>query len=354
MTTKAVLINVKETSLPKWKDFDFSKAKFGYTPTDHMFICEYSEGKWNNPRIQPFNNLNISPFFAAFHYGQSVFEGMKAFKMKDGKVAIFRLYDHAARFNKSLTRLCMPNIPESLFVESVSTLVDIDRNWVPGLLDSSLYIRPIMISSDERLGVRPSDNYIFMVVCSPSLAYYSAPLKVKLETSFSRAFPGGTGFTKCGGNYGASFYPYKLAQSEGFDQIIWTDAQNHENIEESGTMNLGFISENNLITPPTGETILSGITRDSVLKIAPLLGLKVIEQQLKVNQLEKMLVSSGKLEAFGIGTAATIAPISEISLHGKIYSAYIEEDAKMYALKKLITEMRLGIREEKFGWNTIL
>jgi branched-chain amino acid aminotransferase len=354
METKLVEIKVKETTFPKWKEFDFSKAEFGYSPTDHMFIAEYSDSKWRNSRIEPFKELNISPFSSAFHYGQTVFEGMKAFRMLNGQVAVFRPYDHAERFNKSLSRMSMPDVPVNLFVEAVSTLVDIDRNWVSGIPESSLYIRPFMFANDARLGVRVSDNYLFMVVCSPALSYYSSPLKVKVETTFSRACNGGTGYTKCGGNYGGSFYPYQLAKKEGYDQVIWTDAKTHEFVEESGTMNLGFIYNKTFFTPPLGETILRGITRDSILKIAPSVGLKVIEKPISLTQLEEMFASKNRTEAFGIGTAATIAPINEITMKGKIYKTFIGSDAYMNSIKKRLEDIRYGLQPDEFGWNKII
>jgi branched-chain amino acid aminotransferase len=354
MTSKLKKIEVVESTFPRWKDFDFTKAEFGLLPTDHMFKAEFSEGKWNKPRVVPLKDLNISPLCAVFHYGQTVFEGMKAFRMIDNKVAIFRPSDHAKRFNKSLSRMCMPNVPLELFVDALTTLVDIDKNWVPRLPDSSLYIRPFMFASDERLGVRTSDNYTFIVVCSPSLAYYSKPLKVKVETTFSRAFNGGTGFTKCGGNYGGSFYAYKLALEQGFDQVIWTDAFQHEFIEESGTMNLGFIYNKTLYTPPTSETILEGITRDSILKIAPSLGLNAEVKEISVIQLENVLKSGKQIEAFGIGTAATIAPICQITIGSANYDAYTGSDAYMYLLKKRLEEIRIGTYKDEFGWNMLV
>ncbi|MBW7912508.1 MAG: aminotransferase class IV, partial [Taibaiella sp.] len=217
---------------------DTKSKPFGITPTDHMFIAEYKNGEWSNSRIVPFEDLSISPIAQCLHYGQTVFEGMKAFRTQDGNINIFRTDKHYERFCLSLDRMCMPRVPETLFQEALKQLVQLEGDWIPGDEDGSLYVRPFMFASEERLGVKISDEYIFMIVCTPAYQYYAKPLKVKVEEHYSRAAFGGTGSTKCGGNYGGAYYPTRLAQQQGYDQVIWTDSRSHEFIEESGTMNL--------------------------------------------------------------------------------------------------------------------
>ncbi|MGN6477219.1 MAG: branched-chain amino acid aminotransferase, partial [Flavipsychrobacter sp.] len=247
---------------------DTKSIPFGMQPTEHMFIAAYRDGQWQDSRIMPFTNLSMSPVALCLHYGQTVFEGMKAFMMEDGSVNIFRPDKHYDRFTKSLDRMCMPQVPKDLFMEALHQLVQLDARWVPAESDGSLYIRPFMIATEDRIGVKISDEYLFMIVCTPAYQYYSKPLKVKVEDKYVRAAEGGTGFAKCGGNYGASFYPTKLAKEQGYDQVLWTDSKNHEFIEESGTMNVMFVIDGTLLTPPLSGTILDGITRDSLLAIA--------------------------------------------------------------------------------------
>jgi branched-chain amino acid aminotransferase len=327
---------------------------FGVQPTEHMFITEYKEGEWQNSRIVPFTNLVLSPLTLALHYGQTVFEGMKAFLMEDGKVNIFRMAKHFERFTKSLTRMCMPPVPQNLFVEAIHQLVQLDSNWIPEEEDGSLYIRPFMIASEERIGVKVSDEYIFMVVCTPAFQYYSKPLKVKVETDFIRAGEGGTGAAKCSGNYGGAFYPTELAKKAGYDQVIWTDAKMHEFIEESGTMNLMFYMDDVLITPPLSGTILDGITRDSLLVIAKAKNIQIAERPISYMEVKEALNAGKRVEAFGAGTAAVIAPIETICIDGKDYNCYTGPDALMYYLKNELYNIRKGNAADEHNWNYII
>lgn len=327
---------------------------FGKVPTEHMFIAEYADGSWHSPRIVPFDDLTLSPLALCLHYGQTVFEGMKAFRMDDGRINIFRADKHYDRFVKSLERMCMPAVPYEMFMEALDNLVGLDRDWVPTDADGSLYLRPFMIATEPRIGVKVSDEYLFMVVATPAFAYYTEPLTVKLETDFARAAEGGTGAAKCGGNYGGAFYPAQLARAEGFDQVIWTDARTHSFIEESGTMNLMFYWNGRLLTPPLSGTILDGVTRDSLLSLALELGIKVETQQVAWRDLEDALASGQKVEAFGAGTAAVIAPIRSITIGGKAYACYTGEDAIMYRLRDALDEVRKGKRADSHNWNHIL
>jgi branched-chain amino acid aminotransferase len=333
---------------------DTKSIPFGKIPTEHMFIAEYKDGKWQQPRIVPFQDLTLSPLALCLHYGQTVFEGMKAFAMEDGTINIFRMQKHYERFCKSLDRMCMPQVSQTLFNEAMHQLLQLDSSWVPTEPDGSLYIRPFMIASEGRIGVKVADEYLFMIVCSPAYQYYANPLKVKVETQFVRAADGGTGGAKCGGNYGGAFYPTEMAKKEGFDQVLWTDAKNHEFIEESGTMNAMFYINNTLITPALSGTILDGVTRDSLLALAREEGIKVEERQIGITELVAAFEAGTRVEAFGAGTAAVIAPIEFITINGKTYNAYVGADAMMYHLKTALFNIRRGLVPDTHNWNYIV
>jgi branched-chain amino acid aminotransferase len=338
-------------ALPGRQVRDTASLPFGMQPTEHMFIAEYRGGSWQQPRIIPFGKLSLSPFALCLHYGQTVFEGMKAFRAKDGSINIFRPDKHYDRFCKSLNRMCMPPVPESLFMEALRKLVALDGAWTPGSADGALYIRPFMIASEERLGVKVADEYLFMIVCTPAHQYYSKPLRVKVETEYVRAAEGGTGATKCGGNYGGAFYPTTLAREAGFDQVLWTDSRHHEFIEESGTMNVMFYFDNTLITPPLSGTILDGVTRDSLLTLAREMGIAVAERPVSCRELQRRLEAGERIEAFGAGTAAVVAPIATIAVDEKQYACYIEPDALMYQLADRLLQIRQGLTADRHGWN---
>ncbi len=333
---------------------DTKSIPFGQQPTEHMFIAEYKNGQWNDTRIVPFADLTMSPFALCLHYGQTVFEGMKAFRMDDGRINIFRPDKHYERFSKSLDRMCMPQVPKGLFMEALHQLVQLDGAWIPQEQDGSLYIRPFMIASEEKLGVKIAEEYIFMIVCTPAFQYYANPLKVRVEDKYVRAADGGTGFAKCGGNYGAAYYPTKLAREAGYDQVIWTDSKTHQYIEESGTMNLVFYIDGTLLTPPLSGTILDGITRDSLLALAKDMNIKTDVRPIKHEEIRQALEAGKRVEAFGAGTAAVIAPIEVLSIGDKQYQCYTGEDAVMYKLKNALYDIRKGKAEDKYHWNYII
>lgn len=333
---------------------DTSSIPFGQQPTEHMFISEYKDGQWQNSRIVPFANLTISPFALGLHYGQTVFEGMKAFLMNDGKVNIFRPAKHYERFALSLERMCMPVVPKALFNEALHQLIQLDAAWVPDHPDGSLYIRPFVFASENKLGVKAADEYLFMIVCTPAYQYYAKPLKVKVEDTYVRAADGGTGATKCGGNYGGALYPTMLAREAGYDQVIWTDSKTHELIEESGTMNIMFVINGTLITPPLSGTILDGITRDSMLAIAKDMGIATEVRPVRYKEIIEALETGKRVEAFGAGTAAVIAPIEKIGVNGKDYNCYLGDDALMYTLKKALLDIRKGTTSDTHNWNYII
>ncbi len=345
---------ISVTSQAERKVTDTKSLPFGKIPTEHMFIAEYKNGEWQNAQVVPFHDLTLSPLALCLHYGQTVFEGMKAFMMEDGHINIFRADKHYDRFTKSLHRMCMPQVPEKLFIDAIKQLVLLDADWVPKEADGSLYIRPFMIATEDRIGVKVSDEYLFMVVCSPAFQYYAKPLKVKVETNFVRAAEGGTGSAKCGGNYGGAFYPTQLAREAGYDQVLWTDSVHNEFIEESGTMNAMFFIDNVLVTPQLSGTILDGVTRDSLLAIAEAKGMTIEVRQISYAELITAFEAGKRVEAFGAGTAAVVAPIEIIAIGHKEYKCYIEPDAMMYQLQKELFNIRRGLTADTFKWNYVI
>lgn len=348
-------IRIEKIKNSKLKEKGKAPTEFGNTVSDHMFICKYVDGNWQQPKIEPFRDLSISPLTLALHYGQSLFEGMKAFRMKDGRINIFRVKKHHERLNRSLFRMCMPDIPFELFESALRELVQLDRDWVPNADDSALYIRPLVFASEARFGVKVSDEYHFLVMTGPVPTLYKKPIKVKVEKKFIRAAKGGTGYAKCAGNYGAAFYPTSLAKKEGFDQVIWTDAFEHEYFEESGTMNLMFLIDGTLITPPVSDSILDGITRDSLLQIAIDLNIPVEERAIGSREIIKAFEEKRITEAFGAGTAAVVAPISGIGIDQEFYALPpYNENSIMFRLKKELDGIRTGLKEDRHQWNTIV
>ncbi len=344
---KATHSNIGEVN---WKHLEFGKYE-----SDHMFICTYKNGEWGQAQIKPFQNISLSPTALVLHYGQSIFEGMKAFRMRDGGINIFRIDKHHERLNASLDRMCMPPVPFDLFEAALHSLVKTDEAWVPGGEDVALYIRPLVFASEAKFGVKVSDEYTFIIITGPVSTLYQKPIKVKVERRYIRAAKGGTGYAKCSGNYGGAFYPTQKARKEGFDQVLWMDALEHEYIEESGTMNLMFVIDGKLITPPLSDTILDGITRDSLLTIAKDLSIETEERPVSIKEIIKALDDKKTVEVFGAGTAAVIAPINVIGIDGELYQlpAY-DDNSVMFRLKKELEMIRSGRSEDVYGWNNIV
>lgn len=346
---KTIAINpVTESRLHQ---VDFDNLAFGREFSDHMFVMDYKDGAWHSPTIMPYGPIQMSPATSAIHYGQSIFEGLKAYRLANGEVALFRPEENIKRMNLSADRMCMPNVPEQLFLEALKELVKIDKSWIPTSKDSSLYIRPYMFATDEFIGVKPSESYRFIIFTCPVSGYYSNPVKVKIELEFSRACPGGTGAAKAAGNYASSLYPAKLGREQGYDQLIWTDAITHEYFEESGTMNLMFVADNIVYTPKTSGTILSGITRVSVIQVMREWGIEVIEGPIKVADIiEKM--QQGKLqEAFGVGTAATIAHIKTIGHLGVDFELPpVAERTISNKIATYMNDLRTGLIADDRSW----
>jgi branched-chain amino acid aminotransferase len=353
-TSMDIVSNIKivKAQESKLSELDFNNVEFGKQFSDHMFVADYKDGEWKNLEILPYAPLSLSPACAAIHYGQSVFEGMKAYKNEDGEVFLFRPEQNARRINKSAARLCMPEIPEELFMDAIKELIRIDSDWVPSIEGCSLYIRPCLFASEELLGVRPADEYKFIIFTSPVGAYYQDAVHVKVETEYTRAAEGGVGFAKAAGNYAAALYPAKLGQEQGYNQLIWTDAKEHKYIEESGTMNVMFHIGDKLITPSIDlNTTLPGITRDSVLTLARELGVTVEERQVSVAEVIEAIEKGTLKDAFGTGTAATLAPISSITFNGEtMLLPSLETRTLSIKIGKIIQDLKRGKISDTRGW----
>lgn len=348
------MIPVTHTNSSRLATYDFSQITFGPNPTDHLFSADYKNGQWQNAEVKPFSEFLISPLALCLHYGQTVFEGMKAFRLANGSVSIFRRDKHLLRLNRSLERMCMPAIPETLFYEALDALVGTDQDWVSGLPGNSLYLRPMVIATEARLGVMEAQQYKFMIVALPMANYYNGTVKVKVETEYTRAAKGGAGFAKCGGNYGGAFLPTRLARAAGFDQVLWTDGETHSYIEESGTMNVMFAINGTLITPPLNGTILDGVNRDSILTLAKDQGIKTEERPISYQELETAFKNGDKIEAFGVGTAAVLTQIREIDVLGQSYCPATPDDGIAATLRDELNAIRTGRQPDRHGWNHLV
>lgn len=352
ITTHTTAIDITKIEKSNIDFIDWDNLPFGRVFSDHILEMDYEDGHWNKPKIKPFKNLELSPATSALHYGQTIFEGMKSYRNDKDEVFLFRAEQNAKRFNESAKRMCMPTIPEQQFVEFVKTLVDLDRKWVPTKQGYSMYIRPFMIATDPYVGIRPSSSYKFMIFTCPVGAYYTEPVNVKIETEYTRAANGGTGAAKAGGNYAASLYPAKLAQEKGYQQLIWTDSKEHKYIEEAGTMNIVFQIGDTIVTPKPSDTILDGITRRSVVEIADDWGYKTETRKVKVEEIIEAAKTNTLKDAFGAGTAATIAPIKTINFKGTDYNLP-DVSSRNFSNKilKYLNDYKQGKVEDKFNWN---
>ena len=350
--TDTLDIRITKANSSRLEATDFDNLVFGKTFADHMFVADYADGEWKNFEIVPYGEIGLSPAISALHYGQAFFEGLKAYKHADGRVSIFRPDKNAIRFNKSAERLCMPGLPEDIFIQSMAALVDLDRKWVPNREKSALYIRPFMFATDPYLGVTPSLTYKYMVLTGPVGAYFSKPLRVKIETYYTRAAAGGMGYAKAAGNYGGGMLPARKAAEEGFDQLIWTDAKDHQYIEEMGAANAMFMLDGKLITASTRDTILDGVTRDTVLSLAREWGIPVEERRVSVTEVIEGAKTGKLTDAFGAGTAATIAPVGSISYNGEEY--FLSDPKTRQFSHKVLKELdaiKYGVAEDTHGWN---
>ena len=343
-------INIQKTDKTRINEVDFDNLVFGNVFSDHMFECDYKNGSWQNPTIRPYGPLLLSPAAKVFHYGQAVFEGMKAFKDVNGKIWLFRPDQNAARINKSAARLAIPEFPEDTFFEALTTLVRMDKEWVKSGQGNSLYIRPFVIATQAGVGASPSTEYKFMILMSPAQAYYTGDIKVEIADHYSRSANGGVGAAKAAGNYAAQFFPTNLAREKGFQQVIWTDASHHEYLEEAGTMNVFFRVNDTLLTAPISDRILDGVTRKSVIALAKRDGIEVQERRVLVSEIVEAAKNGTLKEIFGAGTAAVISPINAFSFQNQTYDVQKQEDSYATKFKKELTDIQHNRSEDPFGW----
>lgn len=333
-------------------EVDFDHLTFGQNFTDHMILCEYEDGKWGDLKLVPFGPLSFSPAMMAINYGQACFEGMKAYKDKDGEVFLFRPDKNFERFNQSAKRLCIPEVTEEMFIGGMKALVDVDRNWIPHGEGMSLYIRPILFATEEALLARISNKYIFAIVATPVKSYYTEPVSVKISDYYSRAANGGVGFAKVAGNYGASFYPTALVKEEGYQQVIWTDDATHEYFEESGTMNIFLRINDTIYTPPTSERILNGVTRDSFLQLAKHNGIEAKVEPIKVKDVISAYHDGSLKEVWGVGTAVVTSVFKALGYQNEKLELQPLDESKSVALKlrKQLIEIQNNLSEDPFNW----
>ncbi|RMG82061.1 MAG: branched-chain amino acid aminotransferase [Bacteroidetes bacterium] len=344
-------ISVTRTTRSRLADVDFKNLPFGRTFSDHMFVADYYNGQWQDFRIVPFGHFPIHPAAMALHYGQAIFEGMKATKAVDGTPLFFRPEQHALRLNRSAYRMCMPDFPPEVFEEALHQLVALDADWIPTDPSGALYIRPYMFANDEFIGVKPSQTYKFIIFTGPVGPYYPKPVRLLAETKYIRAAQGGTGFAKAAGNYGGALLPAKLAQEKGFDQVMWLDAKEFKYVQEAGTMNLFFVIDGTVVTPDLSGTILPGITRDSFLKILRAKGIPAEERPITIDEILEAYKNGTLEEAFGAGTAAVVAHVQDIQIKDTLVSLPPVEDRKIGPmLKSTIEGLRAGTIKDEFGW----
>lgn len=346
-------MNIQEVPDSKIHSVDFENLSFGKTFTDHMFVCDFKNGRWETPQIIPYQPLTLDPSASVLHYGQAVFEGMKAFKDEEGNAWLFRPEENFKRINISAKRLQIPEFPESYFFEGLKSLLMLDKNWIQPGLGNSLYVRPFVFASQATVQASAASAYKFMIICAPVKSYYGGEINVLIAEKYSRAANGGVGFAKAAGNYAAQFYPTKLAQDEGFQQIIWTDASNHEYLEEAGTMNIFFRINDTLITSPINDRILDGITRKSIIDIAKRNNIKVEERPIKVEEIVTAWEENKLKEIFGSGTAVVVAPINSFSSKGKHYPLGKEHEMADF-LKNKLTDIQYNKSEDPFGWRYLV
>ncbi len=329
---------------------DVNNIPFGKYFTDHMLEANYENGEWGAVEIKPYQPITIDPSCAAIHYGQSIFEGIKAYKNPEGESFIFRPEDNFKRFNISAERMEMPQVPEEIFMEGLKQLVKLDQDWIPSQPNHSLYIRPFMFSTDEAIGVKPGQKYKFMIILSPTGPYYSAPMRIYVEEKYVRAVHGGVGYTKNAGNYGSSMYATAEAKRKGYDQVLWTDAYEHKYVQECGTMNVFFIIGDKAITPPLEDTILAGVTRASVIQLIKDMGMEVEERALSIDEIIEAYKRKELKELFGTGTAATISMIKELRYQDFVMTFETEKWEIAPEVGRTMNAIKEGRTEDKYGW----
>ena len=343
-------LSITRVNKSKIDQVDFDNLDFGTVFTDHMLVCDYKDGNWQTPEIKPYGPMSFEPSTKVFHYGQAVFEGMKAYKDENGKIWMFRPDENFKRINRSAERLAIPTFPEEYFFDGLTELLKLDSAWIKPGIENSLYIRPFVIATENGVSASPSSEYRFIIICAPAQKYYAGKVRVVFAEKYSRSADGGVGFAKAAGNYAAQFYPTELAKEQGYQQVIWTDANTHEYLEEAGTMNIFFRVNDTLITAPISDRILDGITRKSIIELAEHKGIKVDIRPVKVSEILAAAKSGELKEIFGAGTAATINPIVGFGYQGEDFDLPELEDSYASKLKKQLKEIQANHAEDPFGW----
>jgi branched-chain amino acid aminotransferase len=349
-TTHTNKIDIIKAPTSKINEVDFENLNFGAVFTDHLFECDFTNGEWQQPVIKPYAPFLLDPSARVFHYGQAIFEGMKAYKDDEDSVWLFRPDENYKRFNSSAVRMAMPEVPEAVFMDGLNQLLKLDEAWIKKGKGNTLYIRPFMIATGKGVIANPSDDYKFMIILSPAKAYYSGEVKVLIAEHFSRAANGGIGAAKAAGNYAAQFYPTSLANKEGFQQVIWTDDATHTKLEEAGTMNVFFRINDTLLTAPVSERILDGITRKSLIDMAKKEGIAVDVRPVLVSELVEASKNGTLKEIFGAGTAAVVNPIIGFSYQDVYYELPKVENSFASQLKDKLTNIQYKLAEDTFGW----
>tara|TARA_Y100001954_G_scaffold133960_1_gene143100 strand:+ start:776 stop:1825 length:1050 start_codon:yes stop_codon:yes gene_type:complete len=335
----------------KIKNVDFENLEFGKIFTDHLFVCKYSNNNWGTGKIMPYDNFLISPSARVFHYGQAIFEGMKCYRSDNDSLILFRPDENFKRFNKSSTRMAIPEIPKNIFFDGLTELLKIDKDWVKKGDGNALYLRPFVFASEPSINASEAIEYTFMIICCPAKSYYgNQKIKVKIEEKYSRAAKGGVGYAKAAGNYAAQFYPTSIAKEEGYQQIIWTDSNNHKSIEEAGTMNLFFRIGDKLITSPTSDSILDGITRKSIIKLAKDSKIDIEERIITVDELMNAQNKGELMEIFGTGTAVVILPIKTFGYQKNDFNLPDLKNPWSLMLKKKLNDIQYDRSAEYENW----
>ena len=344
-------IQLNKTTNSRLSQVDFDNIPFGKVFSDHMFVAEYKDGAWSDMRIEPFGYFEVHPACLALHYGQAIFEGMKASADEDGNAYFLRPEKHVERLNRSAERLCMPAFPKEAFLQAIHTLVDLDKEWIPKAKGSALYIRPFMFADGEFLGVRASDTYKFIIFTGPVGPYYPKPVSLYAETDYIRAAEGGIGEAKAAGNYSASLLPARKANEKGYDQILWLDAKEFKYIQEVGTMNIFFVIDGKVITPHAGGTILRGITRETILMLLEKHGYDIEVRPISIDEVVEAHKNGTLEECFGTGTAAVVAHVHLISYKGEDMELPAMETRKIGTfIKDTIDGLRNRTIEDTEGW----
>ena len=345
-------MKITKTNISRLESIDFADLPFGRVFSDHMLVCNYKDGSWSDPEILPYAPINMSPGSQVLHYGQSIFEGMKAFKSPNDEVLIFRKNDNFIRLNKSAVRMSIPEIPKDIFMRGLDELLSLDEGWCKSDEGYSLYIRPFIFASSECIKASSSDEFTFIIITAPTTTYYPGQVNLLIEEHFTRASKGGVGFAKAAGNYAATFYPTKLANSKGYQQVIWTDANEHKYIEECGTMNIWFRIGNKLYTPEISDTILRGITRDSIMTLAKKNGILVEEKRIPVSELVQAYHSGDLKEVFGSGTAVAVSQINSVTFRNNRMKISNVDDSYAFKLKKEMQGIQKGHIDDVYGWTS--